>query len=189
MKIVDSTEVEAVVLLSGGIDSACCAYMLTQQGYKVSGMFVDFGQASRTPEREFSKAITERLGISLKVVDVASEKAFETGEILGRNAFLAFTALVHSPPNIKLIAMGLHAGTPYYDCSQVFLDRIDTLVKECSSGSVSMIAPFINWQKNDVYEYFKASGIPLNQTYSCERGTIPACGTCNSCKDRGMIEC
>lgn len=179
----------AIVLLSGGIDSASCAHLLKKQGYEVKGFFVNFGQPARAEEQMAAEAVAKHLDFEFKIIKVISSQDFGAGEIVGRNAFLAFTALAHEGKNAGLFAMGLHSGTPYYDCSRTFLDRLDLMIKECSSGRNTIIAPFLTWSKNEVYEYFLTTGIPIELTYSCESGGNPTCGICNSCKDRRVISC
>ncbi len=69
----------------------------------------------------------------------------------------------------------------------MFPDR--HLVQQCSDGNLSLLTPFLHWSKDDVYSYFLSQGIPLEETYSCEAGTAPACGQCASCHDRQRLEC
>jgi 7-cyano-7-deazaguanine synthase len=93
---------------------------------------------------------------------------------------LIASALLLGSCHDGLLAIGIHAGTSYYDCSPSFLSRVEVLVRECSDGRVSVVAPFIEWSKDDVYSYFKAAQLPLHETYSCEAGVVPSCGDCAS---------
>jgi hypothetical protein len=89
-------------------------------------------------------------------------------------SFLIFSALLLSESNEGLLVLGIHAGTPYFDCSPAFIDRINPLVQECTGGRVSVLAPFVRWTKDDVYSFFISSGIPLGETYSGQGRTYPA---------------
>jgi 7-cyano-7-deazaguanine synthase len=179
----------ASVLLSGGIDSAACAHLLLAKEFEVDAIFFDFGQPAARHEYRSAVELSEHLGIPLRRVAVESDASFASGEILGRNAFLVFAALVVTGGRSNLIALGVHAGTEYYDCSEGFLKSIAKLTAEQTDGKVSVIAPFISWRKNDIVQYFRSADLPMSKTYSCEAGTDPPCGTCLSCKDRQAFGC
>jgi 7-cyano-7-deazaguanine synthase len=87
------------------------------------------------------------------------------------------------------IATGIHAGTAYYDCSEQFLDAMNSLALAQSDGKVSILNPFADWNKRDVFDYAVAENLSLDQTYSCENGTLPSCGQCPSCRDREGLKC
>lgn len=179
----------ATVLFSGGIDSTSCVRFFADRGYEVRGVFVNFGQAAVVPEANAVDALKAELGIPIVVINATSEFAFGTGELIGRNAFLIFSAVLLGGCHEGLLAIGVHAGTPYYDCSSAFIDRIGVLVGECTNGRVSVTAPFVHWSKDDVYSFFSTLNLPLSRTYSCEAGTSPPCRQCASCADRMRFEC
>lgn len=177
------------VLFSGGVDSTACIRFFLERGNEVRGLFVNFGQAAEQAEARAVKELNEHLGIRVSVVEAKPERTFGAGEIVGRNAFLIFTAITIGGCRQGLLAIGVHAGTPYYDCSPAFIERANTLVRECTNDRVNVVAPFVHWSKDDVYSYFFNLRLPLSQTYSCEAGTTPACGRCASCADRMRFEC
>jgi len=179
----------AIVLLSGGIDSAACALLLKDQKNYVRGLFVDYGQAASELEKLAAKKIAEWLQIDLHELCVKSHLQFSAGEIIGRNGLLVSGALTYGDLNTGVIALGVHAGTPYYDCSERFVTRINELVQEYTNGRISVIAPFLTWIKADVVRYCRDHDLPLGKTYSCERGHNPPCGECNSCRDRTALNC
>jgi 7-cyano-7-deazaguanine synthase len=179
----------ATVLLSGGIDSAATAEFLRSSGLVVRGLFVDYGQASLDMERGAVRRLTDSVGIPVDEIRVSSLSSQGVGELAGRNAFLIFSAVLLGGCNSGAIAIGIHSGTPYYDCSPDFAERIDALVQECSAGKLFVLAPFVHWSKDDVYSYFLSRNLPLDETYSCEAGTAPPCGLCTSCLDRKRLEC
>src|SRR5262249_49901541 len=160
----------------GGIDSTACASFLLAQSYAVDGLFIDYGQAAAEREHQAVEAISRHLGISLQVVGSTSDTGFSTGELTGRNAFFIFAALLFTRGRSGMIALGIHAGTQYYDCSEPFLKSISTVVSELTNGCVSVFAPFLTWSKRDVHDYFVSSRLPLDLTYSCEAGLPDTCG-------------
>lgn len=108
-----ATKSNAIVLLSGGIDSSACAYLFRQKGYAVCGVFIDYGQAAAKPEKNAAKVIAARMGIPLAAYRVQNRERFPAGELMGRNAFLLFTAIFLSRLHSGLIVIGVHSGTSY----------------------------------------------------------------------------
>ena len=180
---------EAVVLLSGGIDSAACAHLIRGEVGTIKGMFFDYGQAAVEPELQAARALSLALGISLVEITLTSGAEFGTGELIGRNAFLLLSAIFLGRFHRGLIAIGIHSGTPYYDCSPGFLARMKHLAEEHTDGQLSIVAPLLQWSKSEIVEYFRSTGLPLASTYSCEAGTLPPCGSCSSCIDRKVLGC
>src|ERR1700744_2558448 len=103
----------ATVLFSGGIDSTSCVHFLRKDGYQVSGLFVDFGQAAARMERQSVIALSEEISIPINTLEVSRSDDFGAGELAGRNAFLIFAALLLGRCPEGIIALGIHAGTPY----------------------------------------------------------------------------
>ena len=179
----------AVVLMSGGIDSAACAHLYLSQRVAVEALFVDHGQAAAVPENRAVEAMTAYLRIPLRRIAVKGVDRSGVGEMVGRNAFLISVALYSSGGQPGLIGLGIHSGTPYFDCSETFAKSISTLVSEQTDGRVTVDAPFISWRKSDIYSYFRTSQLPITLTYSCQAGGDSPCGLCVSCRDRRAIGC
>ena len=179
----------ATVLMSGGIDSAACAAFLLDQGLEVSAVFVDHGQAAANFERVAVRSVAAALEIEVQELALTGAAPFGSGELMGRNAFLVFSAMFATRARSSRIALGLHAGTPYYDCSPAFVEAINRAVAEHTDNAVRVVAPFIEWTKRDVYDYFVQAGLPVELTYSCESGGTPTCGRCASCQDRKVLQC
>src|SRR5208283_2078871 len=146
-------EANAVMLVSGGIDSYACGRFLLQHGFAVTGLFVDYCQQAHECEGVSVRSVCAALKIPLRVVRLIYGEAFAAGEILGRNWFLIATALLTSKKRLSGIGFGLHAGSPYYDCSDAFFDRVDTLVTEHTGGRTALLAPFRSRTKQQVYSY------------------------------------
>lgn len=185
-----NSSTDTIVLFSGGIDSAACAHYLKERSYNIRGLFVNYGQKAALLEQAAAERLSAFLEIKLLNVRVLSERLFGEGEIVGRNAFLILTAVLDKAcSQSRLVAIGIHAGTAYYDCSPAFLQIIDRLVSECTDGRTRVLAPFRDWTKQDILEYAIRARLPLDQTYSCECGSVPPCGSCLSCRDRRFLSC
>ncbi|MBN8599345.1 MAG: 7-cyano-7-deazaguanine synthase [Planctomycetes bacterium] len=176
-------QAEIVVLLSGGIDSAALLHFFQSQNIPISAMFIDYNQSAAHHERKASSQVAQRLGIPWSELKLVGGTTKASGEVSARNISLLSLAAMEAPASVWGIALGIHAGTAYPDCSDQFV-RAAQIVLSMQSRHVQVLAPFIAWQKRDVIAFFLESRIPLDFTYSCESGTIPVCGSCLSCKDR-----
>ena len=171
------------VLVSGGLDSAACVAFYLQSGFVVSGLFIDYGQAAQIQERRSAGCIAKHYGIQLRSLCIDGCRSRSDGLVIGRNAFLLFTALMESEEAFDLIATGVHAGTQYYDCSGSFLQSIQVVFDGYTGGRVRIGAPFLQWSKLDVWDYCQHRKVPISLTYSCEAGGETPCGRCLSCRD------
>jgi 7-cyano-7-deazaguanine synthase len=176
------------VLLSGGIDSCACTQFYLDLSYDVTGFFVDYGQAARVPERAAALTLASHFGIECQEITCRGGALFGVGEIRGRNAFLILSAALWSPARAGTIAIGIHYGAPYFDCSAPFLGTVNILLDGYTDGRLRAAAPFLNLDKSQIVRYSLDHGLPLHLTYSCERGAVPACGNCLSCHERGDID-
>lgn len=177
-----------LVLLSGGLDSAVCAHLLKSPNRQVEGLFVDYGQAALERERTSAQAVAAHLGIPLRMRAIQPAPARGTGELPGRNALLISLAVFELGTEGGLVAIGVHAGTRYFDCSEAFVDAMGRLVQEQTDGRTALSAPLVCWSKSDVFRVFREIGLAPSETYSCEAGPTP-CGVCLSCADRTVLEC
>lgn len=179
-------DVEAMILLSGGVDSAALAALAKDQGLRASALFVGYGQAAYAAERASSRAVAETYGLAWREVELTGVE-FGQGEIRGRNAFFVHLALLTLPVPSCVVYLGVHAGTGYRDCSPEFIELIQSSLDFHTGGQVRLAAPFLEAQKADVYALAANLNVPFELTYSCEAGSTP-CGTCASCRDRATLD-
>lgn len=173
----------ALALLSGGIDSAALLHFLIQEKFEVTALHIDYGQKARKPEALAAQKIAEYFEVPLKRVAVEGLPLPENGEIVGRNSMLACLGLSVIESDASVLCMGIHSGTSYWDCSEAFAQRMSLLLSDGTSGRVELFTPFLTWTKAEVVAYFNDKKIPIECTYSCELGTTPPCGHCQTCLD------
>jgi len=151
--------------------------------FAVDALFVDYGQLSARREMRAAKLIARHFHVPLRILKIVGASKKGSGLIVGRNAFLLFTAALEFGSRAGQIVIGIHSGTNYRDCSAVFVRRTQEVIDICIGGKVQIGAPFLKWGKGDVWTYAKRKKVPLALTYSCERGLAQPCGCCDSCKD------
>lgn len=173
----------ALVLLSGGIDSSSCIAYYLSEGFRVRALFVDYGQASAKREQQAARLISKHFRVSLNFVKLSGVARKGPGLIIGRNALLLLVAAMASVRSRGFIAIGIHAGTSYSDCSPGFKTKMQAILDLYCNGAVQIGAPFLRWRKRDIWSFAIQQGVPLELTYSCERGKHQPCGRCKSCRD------
>jgi 7-cyano-7-deazaguanine synthase len=175
-----------LILLSGGIDSACLLAECNAKRLDPAALFVDYGQAPARKEQFCSKSLAEHFSISWSSIEVTG-LAVPSGEIPGRNALLAHLAFAHIGEwKASCIYLGIHSGTPYRDCTQEFVEETQRSLDFQSGGASQLVAPYVSWSKGEVHQRAKELGVPFELTHSCERSVDP-CGRCASCTDRETI--
>ncbi|HEX6679129.1 MAG TPA: 7-cyano-7-deazaguanine synthase [Gaiellaceae bacterium] len=175
----------SLILLSGGLDSATALAAATRDGASPSGLFIMYGQAAERAERQAAAAIADYYSVSLETLTVTGRR-FGEGEIRGRNAFLIHGALLAAEPGPTTMILGIHAGTGYVDCTPEFVGLMQRSLAFHTGGEVTLAAPFVDFSKGDVYALARKLHVPVELTYSCERGGEP-CGECLSCRDRELL--
>lgn len=172
-----------LILSSGGIDSTACIKYYLDLGFKIQTLFIDYGQKSRISEKESFEKISKFYNVDYDCLFFEISESLPEGEIRGRNGFLIMAALLAKQNFHGLLSLGIHCGSPYFDCSKEFVKKMNDFVSQYSQGQVTIDAPFIDWNKWMIIDYCNDLKVPLHLTYSCENGDHP-CGKCLSCRDR-----
>lgn len=170
-----------IVLLSGGLDSAVLAALLLESAQAPRAIFVDYGQRSAARERAAAVALSAYYGMSISEVGCSGLRIPVEGEINGRNAFLVLVAVMAEQPSSGAIAIGIHGGSEYPDCSPEFVNHLQTVLDLQNGGALQLLAPFVHMTKQEVSDLGQNLKIPRHLTYSCDRGSEP-CSECPSCR-------
>ena len=178
-----SKKKEALLLLSGGMDSAACLDFLKSNSYRVTCLFINYGQSALRNERAASKKLSKHYKVKLTELNLSEIALKKTGYIQGRNVFLFSVALTKVPFTSGIISSGIHKGTDYTDCTPEFQQKVQEIYDIYTGGRIRVFSPFSEWNKKDIWDYCQQKKVPLNLTYSCERGGKKPCGKCLSCID------
>jgi 7-cyano-7-deazaguanine synthase len=149
-------------------------------------LFVDYGQSSATAERHAAERIADHYGCAHTALCFNGASLKHAGEIRGRNALLLLIGLTEWAPASGKIALGVHAGTSYADCTLGFISHMQKIFDLYTGGEVVAATPFLALSKREIWEYARTNKVPVEMTHSCEAGTNP-CGTCTSCVDRNLL--
>jgi 7-cyano-7-deazaguanine synthase len=199
----------AVVLLSGGMDSALCAAIAMDSGYSIAALHLNYGQKTESRELESFRKLAHYFGAKeTLIVDVshfaaiggssltdkkievtmaeldskdipASYVPFRNGNIL---SIAASWAEVIGAEAIFIGAMQLDSSG-YPDCRQEFFDSFQQSINLGTKPEteIKIITPLIDYSKKDIVEHGMNLGVPFELTWSCYQDSDTACGRCDSC--------
>ncbi len=203
----------AIVLLSGGLDSATAAAQAIADGYTVIALSLFYGQR-HDRELESAKQIVQHLGIQEHfIVDVNLSQwggssltdaaiavpttGIETNVIPstyvpGRNTvFLAIAMSLAEAKGAEAIYLGINAVdySGYPDCRPEYLEAVQKLAALSSKAGLAghppqLVAPLVLDTKVDIVRRALALGVPIDLTWSCYQGGEAPCGVCDSCRIR-----
>jgi 7-cyano-7-deazaguanine synthase len=202
----------AVILVSGGMDSATAVYEAMDRGYDPYFLHTSYGQETEHRERECAEALAEEVGAadflhvetehlsaiggsSLTDDEMAVEEADpDSDEIPAsyvpfRNANLLSMAVSYAEAqDCSAVFIGAHSEdfSGYPDCRPAFFEAFQGVIDAGTKPEteIDLIAPFVEDSKTDIAERGLALGVPYEITWSCYRSEKPACGTCDACAFR-----
>ncbi len=204
---------KAVVVLSGGQDSATCLALAVQKygACEVAAITFAYGQRHAV-ETKFARRLAKRFGVAAhKVVKFGFYRDITTNALLdpsmkiarvrgsacpttvveGRNAFFLMAAAVWAK---TLGAMDLYMGVSeadfsgYPDCRAVFIRAQEKAIRLALDYPIRIVTPFIRLTKAAEWALADKLGILdviKNETVTCYNGVPGAgCGKCPACKLR-----
>lgn len=199
---------KAVVLLSGGLDSATVLYLAKARGFKCSCLIFDYGQRHRR-EIESAKNIAQAAGCAYQILKInlpwkgsslldrklevpqlknlKTEKLknlIPTTYVPARNIiFLSFALSFTETIKAQAIFIGAHSQdySGYPDCRPKFFAAFNKMARAGTFGRFSILAPLLRKNKSRIILLGKKLKVPFNLTWSCYRGAKQPCGKCDSC--------
>jgi 7-cyano-7-deazaguanine synthase len=203
---------KAVVLLSGGLDSATVLAIARSEGFECHTLAVDYGQRHRS-ELEASQTLSDSLGaashrvvsVDLRAIggsaltddiEVPTELAegIPVTYVPARNTLMLSLALGHAEVQGALaIFIGVNAVdySGYPDCRPQFIAAFEDLcslaTKAGDEGERFQIhTPLIHLTKAEIIRRGTDLGVDYAQTVSCYQADDGgrACGVCDSCRLR-----
>ena len=204
----------AVVLLSGGLDSATLLAIALQQGFHCHALSFDYGQshgaelaAARRVAANFDvqhRMLTIPIGSlggsaltdpSIPVPDQGGEGIPVTYVPARNTVFLALALAWAEVLEARAIFIGVNAldYSGYPDCRPEFVAAFQEMAslatKQAVEGApVEIRAPLVNMTKAKIITRGTELGVDYSQTVSCYRADSEgrACGHCDACRFRAQ---
>jgi 7-cyano-7-deazaguanine synthase len=205
-------DVDTLVLLSGGLDSAVLLAHEAQSA-RVHPVYVSVGLAWEPAERAmidrllaapvFAANTVKLASLDFTMRDVYSAShwaiqgnppAYDTADeevyLAGRNLVLLTKAGVYAAARgIHRIALGPLAANPFPDATPQFFEAMSHALTLGLAHVTEIAAPFAAMHKEEVIRRGLALGVPLANTLSCmnpviEEGGPLHCGLCSKCRER-----
>lgn len=209
----EQTQPRAVVLLSGGLDSATVLAMAQAQGYECYALSFDYGQrhrvelnAARHLAKQAGAADYKVIGLDLDgmggsaLTDPSIDVPEEAGEgipttyVPARNTVFLSLALGWAEVlGARDIFIGVNAidYSGYPDCRPAFIEAFERLANLATRAGVEgdgfrIQAPLQNLSKAQIIQQGSALGVNYALTVSCYQADDlgRACGRCDSCRLR-----
>jgi 7-cyano-7-deazaguanine synthase len=202
----------AIVLLSGGLDSMVCAGLAREIGFTVTALTVDYGQRHRV-EIQAAGAVASKLadrhivlpldlrafGGSALTSDIAVPKdgvveGIPVTYVPARNTiFLSLALALAEATGARDIFIGVNAldYSGYPDCRPDFVAEFERLANIATKAGVEgeafkIHAPLLHQTKADIAREAQRLGLDAALSHSCYDPSADgrACGHCDACRLR-----
>ena len=204
----------AVILLSGGLDSATVLAMARGQGYACHCLSFNYGQRHHA-ELDAARKIAVAMGaaehrfLDFNLAQFGGSALTDSAIAVPTNGVAPGIPVTYVPArNTVLLSMALAWAevleardifigvnavdfSGYPDCRPVFIEAFESLAKVAtkagSEGLPTRIhAPLIAMSKADIIRAGTALGVPYHLTVSCYQADPAghACGCCDACRLR-----
>lgn len=202
---------KAVVLLSGGLDSAVTLYIAGKKGYRCNCLIFDYGQRHKK-EIEKAKNLARLSGSEFEVVKLTlpwkgsslvdkkiklptgrtvreiKTKGIPSTYVPARNTvFLSIAASFAEAIGADTIFIGAHHedSSGYPDCRKEYLEDFRESIKLGTraglEGRLDLEFPLIDKSKSEIIKTGRKLGVDFKRTWSCYKGDAAPCGKCDSC--------
>ncbi len=205
---------KAVVLLSGGLDSASVLAIAREQGYECYCLSVDYGQRHRV-ELKAAARVAAALGAREHRVVMLDLTTFGGSALTDRNIAVPVEGIKDGIPityvparNTIMLSLAMawaevlaaqhlffganavdYSGYP--DCRPEFMRAFETMANLATKAAVegstlTLHTPIINLTKADIIRRGVALGVDYALTVSCYLASDDgrACGRCDACRLR-----
>lgn len=200
---------KAILIFSGGMDSATLLFSLLHQGHEVKCLGIDYGQRHRK-EIEAAMLICGVQKIPYTLVDLSAIRPLLKGSsqtddtvevpeghyaeenmkktvVPNRNMIMLSVAAAYAiSEKADAVVYGAHSGDHaiYPDCRPEFVKAMTQAMELADWHTVTLVAPFSAMTKGEIAKLGLSLKVPYELTWTCYAGREKHCGKCGSCSER-----
>ncbi|WDP89526.1 MAG: 7-cyano-7-deazaguanine synthase QueC [Desulfobacter sp.] len=200
---------DAVVVLSGGMDSAVLLAHTLDRGKRAAAVSFDYGSKHNNRELPMAAALCNTLNVPHTLIPLPfinalfSSSLLNSGEEIPEGAYdaenmkstvvpfrngimLSIAAGYAESVGAAEVLLGSHAGDHfiYPDCRPEFNRAFSHAVHLGTGGQVEINFPFARMDKRDIGDLGRKLGLDFTQTWTCYKGGEIHCGVCGACDER-----
>lgn len=203
---------KALCIISGGMDSALCAYLAKKEGYEIVALHFDYNQRTMNKEKECFLKICDDLKVLKKeildvsfIAEIGANALTDRGMQIPKNKlnldeipityvpfrngiFLSIAAALAEKEGCEAIYIGVveEDSSGYPDCSEEFIKSFEESINlgRATKIRTEIKMPLVHLSKAEIVEKSMQNNVPLEYTWSCYECEDEACGECDSCKLR-----
>ena len=203
---------KAVVILSGGMDSALSSYIAKNSGYELIAIHFNYGQRTQDRELKAFRDICKELNVLNKYeIDIPFFTQIGSSALTDKNIdvpidgiekgvvpityvpfrngiFLSIASAIAEKENASAIYIGVveEDSSGYPDCSDSFIQKMQNAINEGTKEDtkIEIITPLVHLSKAQIVKEAIKLNAPLELTWSCYKEEKIACGVCDSCRLR-----
>jgi len=189
---------EAVVLLSGGMDSCVCAALAVRDfgADSIAALHISYGQRTEARESRSFVAVCDRLEIRKRMLlrdpalrqiggSALTDESIPVTYVPFRNAHFLVAAVSWAE---VLGARKIYVGaveqdsSGYPDCRPAYYRAFNEVIRTGTrEGEIEIVTPLIAMRKAQIVELGLELAAPFDLTWSCYSQQEQACGVCESC--------
>ncbi|MEM0967949.1 MAG: 7-cyano-7-deazaguanine synthase QueC [Verrucomicrobiota bacterium] len=199
----------SLVLLSGGMDSVTALYHAAQEHPVVAALSFDYGSKHNHREIPFARRHAQALGIPHQTVPLTfiadhfssdllqsggdipeghyAEPSMKQTVVPFRNGIMLAIACGYAESiGAGAVTLAAHSGDHaiYPDCREPFMLAMEAAMTAGTYENISLLRPFIDWDKTRIAQRGAELGIDFSETWSCYKGGEIHCGVCGTCVER-----
>ena len=198
------SNIDGVLLASGGMDSTVLAYDLADKGLNEVLLFLDYGQHCSKKEYEsLKRVVPEQFKDNIRVIKIGDiyaesksrmivEANLWKDNVVADDLYLPYRNLLFLSI-ASAYAQSVGAKNVYsafinsnhakeIDCSMEFFKQLEKLLH--TYGSVTINMPYREMSKKEVAALGLKLHAPVASTYSCQVNSENPCGACPNCVDK-----
>jgi 7-cyano-7-deazaguanine synthase len=200
---------KALVLLSGGLDSATCLYWATRKFSAVYAITFNYHGRLRNEKRAAAKlakaaGVADLIQVELPFVREVSDfqgGKFMTGNgdstglwssyVPARNMMFYSIAAHHAEfLGVRWIVGGhnRHDVSFFKDSSKDYIEKMNFLLKRgcllCNGRAYKIVLPLAGMRRSEIIKLAMRLDAPLALTWSCHKKGRRHCGRCYACRQR-----